>query len=413
VLVAKLQSTIRAFYDIDGSEARDWQDGCCCPCFALVRAENEIILRESRNSQNKDVKVQKGISEASEKTYMSQSPMEVLAPIPVQAPGPPRAHSSSTTSSKGKDIDRSANSLSTIPEVSREVSGASVTADDSPSRLTIKKAVKPHVLTDDATIRLPVSKHAFPLLNYLNKQWFLVPASDLKENTKPDETVVEITNDGPMELERTDRGVWSFFRRSKNPRDNDSVTKHALAADARSSRTATITLKHVLAEDVPVGQSHKSRFAEHLLESDHVVPSMVPAINVSHELSDDPVFSNPTALGVGKHGVTEHQLAKAERAAISPTHGLQSDEQANPSQEANSEPRNETDKAPQDKGFVATFLSGIAQPLRSNQSSSAIAETTEPGGTSEFLSPRSESSEEEPVRGMGHDLANDEVFPRQ
>lgn len=81
----------------------------------------------------------------------------------------------------------------------------------------------------------------------------MVFVSDFKENIKFDEIVVEIINDGFMEFERMDCGVWSFFCRSKNFRDNDLVIKYVLVVDVCLFWIVMIILKYVLVEDVLVG----------------------------------------------------------------------------------------------------------------------------------------------------------------
>ncbi|KJZ71272.1 hypothetical protein HIM_09345 [Hirsutella minnesotensis 3608] len=70
--IARLQTTVRAFYNIDGSDTSDWYDGCCCPCLTLIRNENEILLREKQHMRLKDLH-EPGTSLAS--PYCSQAPM--------------------------------------------------------------------------------------------------------------------------------------------------------------------------------------------------------------------------------------------------------------------------------------------------------------------------------------------------
>ncbi|KAL2203342.1 hypothetical protein CC79DRAFT_1373487 [Sarocladium strictum] len=393
LFIAKLQSTVRAFYDIDGSDRGDCLNGCCCPCFTLVRAENEILTRESKNYDSKDTEDPKSTSSPSEDTYIPQPPMEVVAPVPSQVNGPPRGRSSSaSSSSKGKDTDRSSKSLSTIPEVSREVSGAGNTGEDGPSRPG-KKVVKAHGLEDDFMVTVPLSKPTLPSIKFMDKQWFLVPAKDLKENAKPDSPIVEITEDMPIELKKTDRGVWGFFRRNKPAKDAEVSAKHILADDTRS-RATTISLKHALAEDPPAPKSHGGRFAEHLLENDHASPSLTPWIGVSHELSDDPVFTLPDASG--KHVLTEEEPSLIEGLSADATQAVTSEEQANDGSEAPPNSQDETEPVAQDKGFVATFFRGIARSGQGSPSPAA-AETPDSGETP--VAPLSE----EVGKADGHD----------
>lgn len=374
----------------------------------LARADHEIIWRENKHSHLKESHEPKdstAASEPSEDAYSSQAPMEVLAPTPSQSSAPPRARSSSS-SSKGKDTERSGQSLSTIPETSREVSGAGVAGEDDTGQAPAKKQTKAHSLDDDSTVPIPVSQSTFPRLNFLDKQWLLVPANKVNENTKPDEPV-EILEEVPVKP--ADRGLWRMFGRRSVPKPTEVTVKHVLAEDARSSRTGTISLKHALEEEPPA-KNHGSRFAEHLLENDHVSPSIVPTINVSHELSDDAVFILP-ASGAGQHGLSEDPSAITR--LRSATHGLDVDEQ--PGDEAPEaavdQPADlpeDTETAAPDKGFVATFLKGIAQPLRGSQAASAPAEEgNESGEASEAQAPPTDGKDKS--KTVGHALADDKV----
>lgn len=49
--ISRLQTTVRTFYGIDGGDLHDCFDGHCCPCVALMRAEQEIILRERHHKR--------------------------------------------------------------------------------------------------------------------------------------------------------------------------------------------------------------------------------------------------------------------------------------------------------------------------------------------------------------------------
>ncbi|KAK0385437.1 hypothetical protein NLU13_7913 [Sarocladium strictum] len=461
VLIAKLQSTVRAFYDIDGSEARDWHDGCCCPCFALVRAENEILLRESKNQQLEDDDERKDVSEASGHTYTSQAPMEPLAQLPSQTHGPRRTRSSSASSAKGKEIEMSLNSLSTIQETSREVSAAGVTGEDGPRQPLTKRSVKVHSLEDDSTAPAPDSSTTFPSVNYLDKKWFLIPASTLEENTKPEVLEVPLTEEAPVKPKKMDHGMWKFFRRNNNTGNTEVSAKHALTEDKHSSRALTTTTGHALAEDASVLKGHTEasakhaltedkrpprtltttkghalvddalvleghNFAEHPLESDHVSPSLVPTINVSHEISDDPAFTGPESPDGGKHDLRKdpaftvpnnsdggkHDMREDESMVvknmdIDATHPIEGDEPPETSPQLQSHAEREAATVSQDKGFVATFLSGIAQPLRSAQSSPAVAETRDPNETSEPPAASANSDDAEPARVLKHELADD------
>ncbi|PHH68600.1 hypothetical protein CDD80_7406 [Ophiocordyceps camponoti-rufipedis] len=65
--LARMQTTVRSFYGIDGSAYSDWANGCCCPCLTLVRNEREILVREKQR--------QLGSPHDPSAKYQSQSPM--------------------------------------------------------------------------------------------------------------------------------------------------------------------------------------------------------------------------------------------------------------------------------------------------------------------------------------------------
>ena len=392
-LIAKLQGTVRAFYDIDGSNYEDCIGSCFCPGFVLTRAENEILYREDKHRQV-DVAEEPAESpaarDASEDVYPVQAPMQILAPLAPdteQISDPSRARSSSSSSSKGKEVERSSKSLSTIPEASREASGAGVDGDKNTGRSSPKKQTKVHGLRDDSTFTVPTSKTTFPRLNFMDKQWFLVPANNLKENAAPDapeQPVIEITEDTPVEIKPVERGRWRLFRRTSPPKAIEESAKHVLEDDTRSSRAGTVTLKHALVEDPELIKSHGSRFAEHLLEHDDSSPSGIPAINISHQLSDDPMFTIPSASNAGKQADSQVQpTLKFE--SDTADQDLQGDEDDETQRGAKTNPLEDSKSANQDKGFVATFLSGIGQPLRSPsaQDSSASRSKSEAGDAPE------------------------------
>ncbi|KAF7539353.1 hypothetical protein G7Z17_g12440 [Cylindrodendrum hubeiense] len=71
--IAKLQTTVRSFYDIEGNDYKDWSAGCFCPCATLLRNEKEIMFRERQHRQIKDVNDR---DNSVMEQYQSPSPME-------------------------------------------------------------------------------------------------------------------------------------------------------------------------------------------------------------------------------------------------------------------------------------------------------------------------------------------------
>ncbi|KAK2592110.1 hypothetical protein QQS21_010181 [Conoideocrella luteorostrata] len=80
-LLAKLQTTVRTFYGIDGHEYSDWIDGCCCPCLTVVRNEQEILLREKQHKRLKERHVQE---RSVTSQYQSHTPMTYLSPATIR-----------------------------------------------------------------------------------------------------------------------------------------------------------------------------------------------------------------------------------------------------------------------------------------------------------------------------------------
>ncbi|RDA84241.1 hypothetical protein CP532_2115 [Ophiocordyceps camponoti-leonardi (nom. inval.)] len=69
-LLGRLQTTVRAFYGIEGSDYTDWAEGCFCPCVALVRNDREILVREKQHGKLRQLHDPKAKNQ-----YQSQSPM--------------------------------------------------------------------------------------------------------------------------------------------------------------------------------------------------------------------------------------------------------------------------------------------------------------------------------------------------
>ncbi|GAO15355.1 hypothetical protein UVI_02010200 [Ustilaginoidea virens] len=76
-LLAKLQTTVRTFYGIDGTDFSDWYDAFCCPCLTMIRNEQEILLREK---QHRKLKGRHNHDQSSTRQYHSQTPMTYLSP---------------------------------------------------------------------------------------------------------------------------------------------------------------------------------------------------------------------------------------------------------------------------------------------------------------------------------------------
>ncbi|PFH55833.1 hypothetical protein XA68_17534 [Ophiocordyceps unilateralis] len=113
-LLARMQTTVRSFYGIDGNDYSDWADGCCCPCLTLVRNEREIIVREKQHSRLKQMH-----EPSNEQQYQSQSPMTV----------DPAKRLSSSSSSPPSDRNKGKDSLAPTADIS--TTGTSTTGTSS------------------------------------------------------------------------------------------------------------------------------------------------------------------------------------------------------------------------------------------------------------------------------------------
>ncbi|UNI19450.1 hypothetical protein JDV02_005632 [Purpureocillium takamizusanense] len=70
---ARLQTTVRTFYGIKGTDAHDWLDGCCCPCCTLMRNEQEILLREKHHKRLRAIHDPDGSVTSQYQSYLPMS----------------------------------------------------------------------------------------------------------------------------------------------------------------------------------------------------------------------------------------------------------------------------------------------------------------------------------------------------
>lgn len=149
-LLAKLQTTVRSFYDIEGADVSDWCLGCLCPCVTLVRNEKEILLRESQHQRLKNVLDRdSSVLEPYRPPAPMENPIDQYRPtVPIEKPvdkyrpsGPmenpvPLPNIPRSTIMSPDDIESSLDTriLPSIAEVSREASTASGSASHSGHR---------------------------------------------------------------------------------------------------------------------------------------------------------------------------------------------------------------------------------------------------------------------------------------
>ncbi|CAM1507810.1 Fc.00g046580.m01.CDS01 [Cosmosporella sp. VM-42] len=291
--IAKLQETVRDFYDIDGSEFGDFTDGLCCPPLTLVRNENEIIYRENQGGVIAD---------------------------PYRSPPPMESSSSSSSSSN----------LNTIPETSREPSTSG------PSRRPPRDRTGLHSIAVDPVY--PTEAAASPHVHYLDE--------DPTMQTKP-----PVDTSHELRQDPTGRRAPSPARKHSLATDHLApLPRPALHHEIHHDETAappTEPPPHNLEGDMVASFPGRQPVAynpvtfpsqEHDLHHDPPVPAPQPTGKAPHELHHDEVYSTPAATPAALHGsrVTEahdlhhdevHPTPPALRAKqLAPAHTLDDDE---------------------------------------------------------------------------------------
>lgn len=238
-LLAKMQGTVRAFYDIDGNDASDWCSSCLCPCLTLARNENEILLRE--RSYNK-----RRANTPFNNQYKSNPPMEVPADWSRSD------HSPTAVSIEGSDAEHSERLLKSIPETSREASMAGMNSRG----ISQSEAV----FEDDTLV---CADAGGTLTHQLDQDLELIPA-EMPHTHELDKDPINLT---------------------KAPVD----TSHDLQHDTRTEHIAQIQ-SHGLEFDEtgPTGDAQRS---DHGIHRDQIVAGPKPTLR--HGLQDDVMISTP------------------------------------------------------------------------------------------------------------------------
>lgn len=214
--------------------------------------------------------------------------------------------------------------LAPIPELSREVSNVA------PGK---EAAIMEPSIEASAVVAVPVkagrqspehdtthSGHGlgkrWPLMQYLDRRWYLVPA-DKKENDKPKSE-------------------------DATTKDKSDVSnhRHSLDADARpTSQVAASNAAHGLDDDSKIAPATgKTRFKEHFLDDD-VIPVVPVRVATPHGLAIDPILSRvnsprphhlegDTTISTPPVDATEHYLdndSKMPRVFTPYPHGLEID----------------------------------------------------------------------------------------
>lgn len=325
--LSTLQTTVRSFYNIDGSDASDCYGGCWFPGYTLVNSEMEIIFRERQHmramgideqrnavpgqysspmpmayngSQTSTSRAPRPQDVTSDVTASSDQPATTSPDQPaVPSLGQPAATLGSGEKAKAKPkrgkgarpkkirekksgtrrgVDPVRADLSTIAETSHEAIGtgptphaARITDEEQPSDADAQQSQPEAKQAQSGTAR------SFPLLKYFDKVWDLVPTNkrDDKENKKPD---------------------------GSNGQDELGAREEAEASEV----TDTSPLQHVLPDDhmVPSHVPH----ASHGLDDD-VRPVADGSKSADHALEDDFATMRPISTTENSHTLESHSTS--------------------------------------------------------------------------------------------------------
>lgn len=289
--ISKLQQTVRAFYDIDGTNVEDLSDAIFCPCCTLCRNDEEIYRREMREKKLDSLR-DSFLTESSPE-YKPHKPMAHGLQDGQQPPlttSPPRAKSATFG---GKELDDDLSGLAPIPEMSRVASASGAGGEaHSPPQSPGAKALSPSASPDAAA---KAGKHLAEIskrviLQHFGRFWY-DPNTNKKENDKPK------SEDGTS----AERAVDTNERHSLD--DHNRYATHAVSRHAA----------HGLEEHSKIAaDANKVQFREHLIDQDKpAAPS--PVLVSPHVLTSDPVLSRVHAssphrlesdIGASSHAVT-------------------------------------------------------------------------------------------------------------
>lgn len=293
--ISKVQQTVRAFYDIDGSNREDLTDGCFCPCCTLCRNDEEIYRRELQEKKLNELRASFLNEQAANDPknrkppfsygeYKPHKPMvHTLQECNPLTTSPPRAKSAAFG---GKDLDDDLAGLEAIPELSQE---ASVIASGTAGTEGPPAPASPDPATKTNKYLAELSKRN--IMQHLGRFWHNQNA-DKKENEKPttgDETEKSAAADKPHSLNDHD----GYASQAVSRHAAHGLEEHSkVAADANKSRFK----EHFLKEDKPAARP-AALGSPHILASDPVLSR----VNVStpHRLERDTEASAPAAPATG------------------------------------------------------------------------------------------------------------------
>lgn len=284
--LSKLQSTVRSFYGIDGSEFSDCWNAWCCPCQVMFANEQEILLRQKQRNAAKGRHYHDHFPTSSG-GYYSQAPMSYLGP------------------DASKAVSRSKDAVHRKPEA--------------------------HQLSTDTLASANIV--AYPQVHYLDQHWYLVPINKGSDAIKAQDakqlwpTIAKIV--GKHSLNEHELVVTGSTR-SHHELESDVKTHHSghssshqLHQDATTPvRTPGCESPHQLCCD-PVADETKTAAAA-------VVYHDLPADKTTHYANfdnyhglDKDMRTGTGACAVPKHDIHAHGLVDTH--GTGPPHHLKDD----------------------------------------------------------------------------------------
>jgi hypothetical protein len=297
--LAKLQTTVRSFYNIDGSSGSDLLHGCCSPCLTLVRIENEVLFRERQHQRLKELN---DPEYANNEAYKSQSPMVSNR---MWTPEWSEGRVSSPKADDPRKLSR--NGLSTIEETALERPSRSTSVQKGSDVMSTESQDEDSTYSDN---KAHVKTKKVPFLKHLNHAWHVTPT-----HGQPNAFVANKHGKGSQQISglapETARGAGEV---SDSPKPRAASPDHTLERD-RDVTVGTTKSSHDLAVDAAITpQPRSSKFTEHFLE-DHEQPT--------HQLGDD--VATAASKGTLKHDITEDHASTTGRVGTGGAHSLDDD----------------------------------------------------------------------------------------
>ncbi|KEY70118.1 hypothetical protein S7711_08649 [Stachybotrys chartarum IBT 7711] len=330
---AKMQTTLRSFYNIEGSDVSDWFDGYCCPCLTIVRAEHEVLFRERQLQQLANLR------EPTDSPYKSHTSMSYDDVSVSRSSGAP----SRAPAAEGKNVDHNKKGLPVIPEASTLPGFPSImlfspaelpqpseplkdeTNKSSPSRPTSLTRRLSHSRNS------PTGKENAPALPRFRR-------SRQKSKDTSDKT-----ESGPKKEEPGRQGIDTTTIRARSATQSLDKTNatpmaspHGLEEDHQVTDWSVVAAAHKLADDgtltvfaspVPHELGHDSMAVRTPSSSPHELKEDVftrkPAMSSAHRLQEDKKMPSKTSSARQSHALEDHGLVnKAPRFEV---HHLEDD----------------------------------------------------------------------------------------